>query len=70
MIERQAVDSSNIDEVGYDSESSVLEILFKNGSVYQYYDVPEATFHELLSAGSVGQYFHRQIRGIYRYSRV
>ena len=38
-MERQEVDSSNIDAVGYDETTQTLEIEFRNG-VYQYEDVP------------------------------
>ena len=35
-MERQSVSSSNLHSVGYDQESAVLEIKFKEGGVYQY----------------------------------
>ena len=69
-MRREAVTSSNIDSAGYDPSSSTLEIEFKDGRVYQYFDVPRSVFDGLLRAASVGQYFHREIRGVFRYSRV
>lgn len=41
--------SSNIGSIGYELETMTLEVEFSNGSVYQYYDVPEAVFQELLT---------------------
>ena len=69
-MNRVQVSSSNIAEVGYDATSSTLELLFTNGRVYQYFDVPESVHQALMNAASVGQYFHAEIRGVYRYARV
>lgn len=69
-MKRVAVVSSNLREVGYDPASSTLEVQFIDGRVYQYFDVPERVYRELLAASSVGQFFHREIRGEYRYARV
>jgi hypothetical protein len=64
-MERQPVSSSNLATVGYDVATETLEIEFQNGSTYQYYGVPESIFHDLLSAGSVGSYFSRNVKNIY-----
>ncbi len=64
------VESSNIQAVGYDESSSTLQIEFKNGAMYQYFDVPENVFTALRDADSVGGYLARNIKGTYRYSKV
>ena len=69
-MNRQPVSSSNIASVGYDAESSTLEVEFNNGSLYQYFDVSENVFHELLSASSVGSYFANNVKGHYRFSKL
>lgn len=69
-MHREPVSSSNIESVGYDSDTGTLEIEFKNGSVYQYFDVPQALYDGLVSAESVGGYLAAQIKGVYRFSRV
>lgn len=69
-MERQPVVSSNISSVGYDSGDMILEIEFKNGAIYQYFDVPEYIFKELINADSVGGYLAAHVKGHYRYSRV
>jgi len=61
-MERQSVESSNLASIGYDAENEVLEIEFNNGGVYQYFDVPENVYEELMSASSHGQYFDRNIK--------
>ena len=69
-MRRTQVVSSNITEVGYDEGSHTLEILFKNGRVYQYFSVPIQEFSGLLSAASHGQYLNQHIKGSYRYARL
>lgn len=69
-MERIAVSSSNVESIGYDPDSSTLEVEFKNGSVYQYFDVPEQIFNDLINAGSIGSYLASVVKGTYRYSRV
>lgn len=62
--------SSNVARFGYDEETRVLKVEFKNGAVYDYYDVPEQVFNGMKSAASVGQYLAQQIKGSYRYARA
>ena len=69
-MNRIPVSSSNIAEVGYDEQSNTMEILFTNHSVYQYFDVPKNVHNALISAASVGQFFHQQIRGQYRFAKA
>lgn len=69
-MERTPVSSSNIASVGYDSTSATLEVEFKDGSVYQYFDVPAHEAEGLVNAGSVGSYLAAHIKGVYRYARV
>lgn len=69
-MEMKHVDSSNIKAVGYDEDSSTLQVEFKNGGTYQYFDVPERVFEELRDASSVGGYLASNIKGVYRYSKV
>lgn len=69
-MERESVSSSNIASIGYDNESGTLEIEFLNGSLYQYFDIPENVYYELMGADSYGRYLARSIKGHYRYSKV
>lgn len=69
-MDRINVESSNISEIGFDKNFFTLEVLFVNGRLYQYFDVPEHVHAELIAAGSIGQYFNANIRGVYRYARV
>lgn len=69
-MERVQVESSNIASIGYDGNTSTLEVEFLNGSVYQYYDIPEYIYDELMSAASHGSYLASNIKGTYSYSKV
>jgi KTSC domain len=69
-MERIAVSSSNIKEAGYDMASNTLELLFSDGRVYQYFDVPPAIYTDLINAPSAGKFFHASIRGSFRFARV
>jgi Helicase HerA, central domain/KTSC domain len=69
-LNRVPVVSSNVASAGYDAASSVLEVEFSNGHVYQYFDVPQIVYEQLIQAPSVGQYFNVNIKGVYRYARL
>jgi KTSC domain len=64
----QWVDSSNVEALGYDSEAMDLYVQFKSGSsLYIYENVPESTFHDLMSAPSKGSYLNREIKPNYHF---
>ena len=69
-MRRDPVTSTNIAEIGYNESSRTLEILFRNGGLYQYFDVPSQEHRELMNASSQGQYLNTHIKGRYRYARV
>lgn len=69
-MEMANVDSSNVAAIGYDMESSTLQVEFNNGTTYQYFDVPESLFEGLRDADSVGSYLASNIKGIYRFSKI
>jgi hypothetical protein len=56
--------------VGYDAKRATLEIEFRTGDVYDYFDVPREVFQALLHAPSKGRLFHTQIDGVYRFAPV
>lgn len=63
-------ESSNIARFAYDGLSRILKVEFRNGSVYDYFDVPEIVFNGMRNASSKGQYLAQQIKGSYRYARA
>lgn len=70
-MERKPVqNSSNIAEIGYDGNTSTLEVMFLNNAIYQYFDVPKHIYDELMQSESYGKYLAQNIKGFYRYSKV
>lgn len=65
-----SVSSSNINSIGYEAESGTLEIEFRSGGIYQYFNVPQAVFDELVNAASCGSYFHEYIKKQYRWVKI
>lgn len=64
-MERQAVTSENLAEIGYDPELETLEVQFRHGGVYQYYNLPSFMHERLLAAESLGRFFNMEIKGHY-----
>lgn len=69
-MERMPVESTTLRSVGYDAETRVLEVEFTSGKVYQYADVPESVYRELLGAESLGRYFSASVRNVYASTRM
>lgn len=70
QVERHPVSSSNLQAVGYDHSTHVLEVEFTNGSVYQYFDVPQSIYQGLMAAPSKGSYLHTHIKDLYSYRQI
>jgi hypothetical protein len=69
-MQREPVGSSNLKSVGYDAGTKVLEIEFRSGDIYQYYNVPPDISRGLLNAGSKGTYHHQYIRQFYTFKKL
>ena len=69
-MQKCSVASSNLASVGYDPATETLEVEFLSGSVYQYYNVPENVYDELMKESSKGRFLHYHIKNEYPYSRV
>lgn len=69
-MQRYSVASSNIATIGYDPATETLEVEFLSGSVYQYYNVPENMYEQLMREGSKGRFLNTYIKNAYPYSRV
>lgn len=61
-VQMQPVQSSLIQEIGYNEASRVLGIRFKRGVLYRYDSVELATFEGLRDATSIGQHFLEHIK--------
>jgi len=61
-----AVQSRLLASVAYDRGQTILQLEFRGGTVYQYFQVPRQTYQDLLQADSKGAYFNRHIRSVFR----
>ncbi|MBS0234258.1 MAG: KTSC domain-containing protein [Proteobacteria bacterium] len=57
--------SSVIKSADYDPDAHTLDVMFRSGRHYTYFDVPEQIFDFLIVAPSAGEYFNTQIRDQY-----
>lgn len=69
-IKRTAVESSNIDEIGYDKASSTLIVKFHHGGIYSYDSVPEKIYKDFLASQSKGKFFISNVKGRYDFRKV
>lgn len=68
-MDREMVASSTVLSIGYEPSSNTLEVEFKSG-VYQYYNVPEPIYQQLMASDSKGKFMHAYIKPAYPCSRV
>lgn len=68
-MRRTRVSSSAISSVGYDERKSVLEVEFRSGAVYDYFDVPARVWKDLQAADSKGQFISQRVRDQYPFVR-
>jgi hypothetical protein len=69
-MQRVFVESTTLSSAGHDAPSTVLELQFRNGAIYQYFLVPRRIYSDLLRAQSKGAYFNQNIRARYPFQRV
>ena len=65
-----SVESSNINQVGYDTATQELRVLFNSGSAYAYQNVPDQVFTEFLESPSKGRFLNENIKGRYEYVKL
>lgn len=64
------VESSSLRRVGYSQASRTLRIEFKEGSVWDYLQVPPSEYEGLMKAGSHGRYFYSHIRNRFQSRKI
>jgi hypothetical protein len=67
---REKVTSTSLASIGYDEDHAILEVEFRTGEVYQYYDVSIAVYDALMNADSIGAYFSNNIRPAYDFRHI
>ena len=64
------VESTTLAAVAYDAHRQLLQIEFRDRTIYRYFNVPTDVHETLLRAPSKGSYFNRVIRGQFAYTRM
>jgi hypothetical protein len=59
------VDSTNVEQIGYDERERELHVIFKSGRHYIYSDVPEEVYRNFIDASSKGTYLNSTIKNSY-----
>ena len=62
--------SSNLLAYGWNKKKQVLIVAFRDGSVYQYNEVPESKWLLFKTAPSKGKYLWKEIRDQFEYERI
>jgi KTSC domain len=69
-MDRESVKSTSVASVGYNELSGTLEIEYRNGSLYRYYDVPEQVYTDLMAASSLGRFINKKIKPYFTYKKI
>jgi len=70
MPEMHYVDSTNVEAIGYDSDTQQLHVQFLKSGTYIYYDVEEWVFGEFMQADSKGTYLNTSIKPSYQCAKL
>ena len=62
--------TSTIDKVGYYDEDETLTVMFNDGGIYEYYDVPKIVYHQLLFSETPGKILAKEVKGRYEHERI
>ena len=69
-IQRVAIHSDNINSIGYDPHSRILEIQYDDGNVYQYYEVPQLVYTGLINAESKWGFINRNVKARFGFKNI
>jgi lysyl-tRNA synthetase class 2 len=64
------IQSSNLKNAVYNTETEDLTITFNNGSIYEYNKVPWTKFTKLRLAESQGKYFNENISKNHKFNKL
>ena len=69
-MNRAPLESSVLASVLYLPALRLLEVEFRSGLSYQYFDVPQQSYQRLLTAESKGAYFNANIRNCFPCNQI
>ncbi len=62
--------SSSITAIDYNEDEMTLDVEFKSGGVYRYFDVPDDVPSLMLTASSAGKFFIQYVKPSYKFEKV
>lgn len=62
------VDSAAVERVDYTADTRTLDIWYRGGGRYSYFDVPAEVYWALLDAPSIGAFVNMHIKQDYRFA--
>lgn len=69
-IQLEAVISSNIAAVGFDSTTSTMRVQFTNGATYDAIGAKQSDFDDFKSSKSKGVYFNKVLKQAFTWTRL
>ena len=69
-MEFEKTKSSYIQGIAYDESKEELRVMFKNGDIWKYFDVPAAAHVSMLLAESTGRFFAKEIKRVFTGRKV
>ena len=64
-MQRHPVHSSVLQSVGYDARRKILELEFREGGTWDYFNLSPRTYQRFMDADSLGNFFVKKIKGKY-----
>ena len=66
----ETIESSSLDKVAYHHQRAILQVEFRDGTIYHYLGVPIQTYRDLLQADSKSAYFNHRIRKLFPHVKL
>lgn len=66
-MRRLHMESTLLASAAYSPDECLLELEFRDGTVYHFFEVPAACFQQLMASDSKGAFFNRNIRNQFPY---
>ena len=62
--------SSVVAAIRYDASMSTLRVIYVSGSVYDYKQVPEKVYKEMITASSKGEFLNKHNKPNYEFEKI
>jgi len=59
-----------VTSVGYDPDTTTLEVVFNHGGTYQYYEVSATKYADLMEADSIGHFVREHIMDKHPFKKI